>query len=179
MMLPSDWIGPQVTPWSSERLMPAGLPSQDTKTTPSMVPPPAHGLSGALCTVRIADQVTPLSVEVIMRMLPVVPTFRYSWHTAYNVPPPSMATDGSPTNMPVLFGIETLRLQVLPPSVDEENAHTRVERSSIQPASARPLPAGPAASATSDWLPVPVSSLSRTFGVNTTVAGVVGPSLPA
>src|ERR1041384_648028 len=131
--------------------MPAALPSQDTKTTPSMVPPPAQGLSGALCTVRIADQVAPLSVEVIMRMLPVPAfTLMYSWHTAYMVPPPSMATEGSPTNWPVLFGIWAFLLQVLPPSVDDENAHTRVARSSIQPASTSPLPAGPAASATSD-----------------------------
>ena len=141
------------------------------------MPPPAHGLSGAAWMVRIADQVTPLSVDVIMRMFPVVPTFRYSWQTAYIVPPPSIATAGSPTNMPVALGIETLRLQVTPPLVENENAHTRVERSSIQPASARPP--GPVASATSVWRPLPVSSLRRMFGVNTTAAGVGVPPAPA
>ena len=122
--------------------MPPGLPSHDTNTMPSATPPPAHGLSGALPIVRIADQVAPLSVDVIMRMFPVLPTFRYSWQTAYIVPPPSIATAGSPTNMPVLFGIETFLLQVMPPLVENENAHTRVERSSIQPASARPFGPG-------------------------------------
>src|SRR5262249_26831733 len=144
MMFPSGWIGPQVSPWSRDRLIPAALPSHDTNTTPSVVPPPAHGLSGALWTVRMADQGAPLSVEVIMRMLPVTPTFKYSWQTAYSVPPPSMATDGSPTNMPVALGMDTLRLQVRPPSVEDEKAQTRVLRESIQPASTRP--AGPAAS---------------------------------
>src|SRR4029077_7429960 len=116
--------------------------------------------------VRMADQVTPLSDDVISRMFPVVPTFRYSWQIAYIVPPPSMATAGSPTNMPVALGIETFLLQVTPPLVENENAHTRVERSSIQPAMARPP--GPAASATSDCRPLPVSSLSRMFGENIT-----------
>src|SRR3954467_11264294 len=148
MMLPSDWVGPQVTPRSSERLMPPGLPSHDTNTVPSVVVlPPAHGLSGALPMVRMADQVTPLSVDVIMRMFPVLPTSRYSWQTAYIVPPPSIATAGSPTNMPVALGIETLWLHVMPPLVENENAHTRVARSSIQPASTRPP--GPAAIVTS------------------------------
>ncbi len=112
-----------------------------------------------------------------MRMFPVVPTFRYSWQTAYIVPPPSIATAGSPTNMPVALGIETLRLQVMPPLVENENAHTRVERSSIQPASASPP--GPVASATSLWRPLPVSSLRRMFGVNTTAAGIGAPPAPA
>src|SRR6185436_14839235 len=120
MMLPSDCVGPQVIPRSVERLMPPGLPSHDTNTVPSVTPPPAQGLSGALPMVRIADQVTPLSVDVIMRMFPVEPTFRYSWQTAYIVPPASTATAGSPTNMPVAFGIETLRLQVMPPLVVNE-----------------------------------------------------------
>src|SRR5688572_20413292 len=138
MMLPSDCVGPQVAPESSERLMPAWFPSHDTNTVPPAEPPPAHGLSGAAWMVRIADQVTPLSAEVIMRMFPVVPTSRYSWHTAYIVPPPSIATAGSPTNSPLALGIETFLLHVMPPLVENENAHTRVERSSIQPASARP-----------------------------------------
>src|SRR6266545_5277197 len=147
MMLPSDCVGPQVTPRSSERLIPPGFPSHDTNTVPSVVPPPAHGLSGALPMVRIADQVTPLSVDVIIRMFPVVPVFRYSWHTAYIVPPPSIATAGSPTNIPLMLGMETFLLHVMPPLVVNENAHTRVERSSIQPAIASPP--GPVASATS------------------------------
>src|SRR5262245_42349179 len=134
MMLPSDCVGPQVMPRSVERLMPAALPSHDTNTVPSVTPPPAHGLSGAAWMVRMADHVTPLSVDVIKRMFPVVPTFRYSWQTAYIVPPASIATAGSPTNMPVALGIETFLLQLTPPLVENENAHTRVERSSIQPA---------------------------------------------
>src|SRR6476620_1731 len=111
--------------------MPPGLPSHETNTTPSVTPPPAHGLSGALWIVRMADHVTPLSVDVIIRMFPVVVDplmVRYSWQTAYIVPPPSMATDVSPTNIPVLVGIDTFLLQVLPPSVENENAQTRVER---------------------------------------------------
>ena len=48
--------------------MPPGLPSHETNTVPSVMPPPAHGLSGALPMVRIADQVVPLSVDVIIRM---------------------------------------------------------------------------------------------------------------
>src|SRR5436190_4037250 len=157
--------------------MPPGLPSHDTNTTPSVAPPPPHGLSGALWMVRIADQVTPLSDDVIIRMFPLVPAeFRYSWQMAYMVPPPSIATEGSPTNTPVLFGIETFLLHVIPPLVENENAHTRVERSSIQPASARPL--GPVASATSAWRPLPVSSLRRMLGVNTTAAGVGMPPAP-
>src|SRR6185295_8481943 len=151
MMLPSDCVGPQVTPRSVERLMPPGLPSHDTNTVPSVMPPPAHGLSGALPMVRIADQVAPLSVDVIIRMFPVVVLplmVRYSWQTAYIVPPESIATAGSPTNMPVLFGIETFLLQVIPPLVVNEKAQTRVERSSIQPAIASPF--GPVARATSD-----------------------------
>src|SRR4029079_570981 len=139
MMLPVDCVGPQVIPWSSDRLMPPGLPSHDTNTVPSAVAPPAQGLAGALPIVRMADQVTPLSLDVIIRMFPVFPTSRYSWQTAYIVPPPSMATVGSPTNMPGLFGIETFLLQVWPPWVVNENAHTRVERSSIQPAIASPF----------------------------------------
>src|SRR5262252_6690350 len=129
--------------------MPAWFPSHDTNSTPSVVPPPAQGLSGALWIVVMADQVTPLSDDFIIRMLPVVPTFRYSWHTAYIVPPPSMATEGSPTNIPVLLGIETFLLQVRPPSVEIENAHTRSARESIQPAITSPP--GPAAIATSLW----------------------------
>src|SRR4029453_10456920 len=121
MMLPSDCVGPQVTPRSSERLMPPGLPSHDTNTVPSVMPPPAQGLSGAPPMVRIPDQVTPLSVEVIIRMFPVVPTFRYSWQTAYIVPPLSIATAGSPTNMPVALGIERLGLQLPPPLGGREN----------------------------------------------------------
>src|SRR5256885_16818744 len=120
MMLPGAWMGPRVTPWSRERLMPAALPSHDTNSVPSAVPRAAQGLPGALWMVWIADQVTPRSFDFIMRMFPVTPTFKYSWHTAYIVPPPSMATAGSPTNMPVLFGIETFLLQVRPPSVDDE-----------------------------------------------------------
>src|SRR5262245_6579706 len=131
MMLPSGWIGPQVMPWSSDRLIPAAFPSHDTNTTPSVVPPAAHRLSGAPWMVRTADQVTPLSDEVISRMFPVFPTSRYSWQSAYIVPPPSMATAGSPTNMPLTLGMETLRLQVAPPSVVNEKAQTRVDRSSI------------------------------------------------
>src|SRR3954453_2358444 len=156
--------------------MPPGLPSHDTNTTPSATPPPAHGLSGALPIVRTADQVAPLSVDVIIRMFPVLPTSRYSWHTAYIVPAPSIATAGSPTNIPVLFGIETFLLQVWPPLVVNENAHTRVDRSSIQPASARPF--GPVASATSVCRPLPVSSLRRMLGVPVTAAGVGMPPVP-
>src|SRR3954465_14878179 len=123
MMLPSDCVGPQVTPRATERLMPPGLPSQDTNTVPSVVMlPPAHGLSGALPIVRMADQVTPLSVDVIMRMFPGGPTFRSSWRQGDSRPPASMATAGSPTNIPVAFGIETLRLQVIPPLVENEKA---------------------------------------------------------
>src|SRR3954470_20490712 len=177
MMLPVDWVGPQVMPWSSERLMPPGLPSHDTNTTPSATPPPAHGLSGALPIVRTADQVAPLSVDVIMRMFPVLPTSRYSWQTAYIVPAPSIATAGSPTNIPVLFGIETFLLQVWPPLVVNENAQTRVERSSIQPASASPF--GPVASVTSAWRPFPVSSLRRMFGVHVGGGSVGAPPMPA
>src|SRR4051794_34032550 len=150
MMFPSGWIGPQVRPWSSERLMPAALPSHETNTTPSAVPPWAHGLSGALWMVRMGGPGTPLSDEVIIRMLPVVPTFRYSWQTAYSVPPPSMAAAGSPTNIPVALGIETFLPQVTPPSVETENAHVRAPRESPQPASRRPP--GPAARVTSAWL---------------------------
>ncbi len=109
-------------------------------------------------------------------MFPVVPTLRYSWQTAYIVPPPSIATAGSPTNMPVALGIETFRLQLTPPLVENENAHTRVERSSIQPAIARPP--GPVASATSLCRPLPVSSLRRMLGVNMTTAGVGVPPVP-
>src|SRR4029077_3657486 len=98
--------------------------------------------------VRMADQVTPLSDDVISRMFPVVPTFRYSWQMAYIVPPPSMATAGSPTNMPVALGIDTFLLQVRRRLVENENAQTRVERSSIQPVITSPP--GPAAIATSD-----------------------------
>src|SRR3569832_1514782 len=121
MMLPSDCTGPQVRPRSSDRLMPPGLPSHDTNTVPSSVPPAAHGLSGALWIVAMADQVTPRSEEVIMRMLPAEPSdFVYSWQTAYMVPPPSMATAGSPTNTPVMLGVETFLLHVSPPSVENE-----------------------------------------------------------
>ena len=113
--------------------MPPGLPSHDTNTVPSVTPPPAHGLSGALRIVRIADQVTPLSVEVIIRMFPVVPTLRYCWQTAYIVPPPSIATAGSPTNMPVALGIETFRLQVdAAVGGERERAHAR--RALVHPA---------------------------------------------
>src|SRR4051812_1121384 len=157
--------------------MPPGLPSHDTNTTPSATPPPAHGLSGALPIVRTADQVAPLSVDVIMRMFPVLPTSRYSWHTAYIVPAPSIATAGSPTNIPVLFGIETFLLQVWPPFVVNEKAQTRVERSSIQPASASPF--GPVASVTSAWRPLPVSSLRRMFGVHVGAGSVGAPPMPA
>ena len=93
--------------------MPPGLPSHETNTVPSAMPPPPQGLSGALPIVRTADQVTPLSVDVIMRMFPVPAlTSRYSWQMAYIVPPPSIATAGSPTKLPDTFGIETFLLQV-------------------------------------------------------------------
>src|SRR4029079_5328101 len=123
MMLPSDFVGPQVMPRSVERLMPPGLPSHETNTVPSAIPPPPQGLSGALPMVRTADQVTPLSVDVIMRMFPVLPTSRYSWQMAYIVPAPSIATAGSSTNIPLTFGIETFLLQVLPPLAVNENPH--------------------------------------------------------
>src|SRR5262245_24662415 len=121
MMLPSDWVVPHVVPWSVERLMPPGLPSHDTNTVPSWTPPAAQGLSGALWIERMADQVAPLSLEVIRRMLPVLPALMYCWHTAYRVPPPSMATAGSPTKLFVL-GIDSFGLQVLPPSLENEKA---------------------------------------------------------
>src|ERR1043165_3713357 len=141
--------------------MPPGLPSHDTKSMPASVPPAAQGLSGALWIEVMADQVCPLSLDNIIRIAPEVPTgIMYCWQTAYIVPPPSMATAGSPTKFDTL-GMETFLLQVRPPSVVNEYAQTRFERSSIQPASARPF--GPVARATSVCLPVPVSSLRRTF----------------
>ena len=108
--------------------MPAGLPSHDTNSVRRRCRRPPRVCRARSGWCWIADQVTPSSVDVIMRMLPVTPTFRYSWHTAYIVPPPSIATAGSPTNMPVLFGIETFLLQVRPPSVDERERAHAVER---------------------------------------------------
>src|SRR5688500_996572 len=117
---------------------------------------------------RISDHVSPLSREVIMRML-FAP---YCWQIAYIVPPPSIATAGSPTKLE-MFGIETFSLQVSPPSLENENAHTRSARSSIQPAST--TPSGPAAIATSVCRPLPESSLSRTLLLNTTSACATEP----
>src|SRR6185503_20267819 len=132
MMLPSGSVGPNVSPLSRERLIPAACPSHDTNTSPPLTPPPAHGLSGALWMARFSDQVAPLSAEVIKRIC----SSPYSWQTAYKVPPPSTATAGSPMKLPVVSAIETFSLQVTPLSVVTENAHTRSPRSSIQPAMA-------------------------------------------
>src|SRR6478736_303247 len=87
------------------------------------------------------------------------------------VPPPSIATAGSPTNCPVALGIDTFLPKVAPPSVETANAHTREARASIQPATTSPL--GPVAIVTSLWLPLPVSSFSRMFLLNVTRGAVV------
>src|SRR6478736_5113985 len=92
------------------------------------------------------------------------------------VPPPSIATAGSPTNCPVALGIDTFLPKVAPPSVETANAHTREARASIQPATTSPL--GPVAIVTSLWLPLPVSSFSRMFLLNVT-GGAVVPQLSA
>src|SRR5215471_15426277 len=131
MIWPSRCTGSQVIPWSSERLIPAALvpvagPNHEANTNPSVYPPPTHGLSGAVWIVRTADHVAPLSVDVIIRMLPS-PALRsiYSWQTAYSVPAESTATLGSPTNNePCVMGMETLVLQCWPPSADTEKAQT-------------------------------------------------------
>ena len=150
MMLPSDFdLAPRLRRDPVERLIPPGSPSHDTNTVAVLRHRPRPTACRARCwIVRIADQVTPLSVEVIIRMFPVDADVEvllaHRVHRAAAVDRHRGIADeraGRVRNRDVLGS------RSAPPSVENENAHTRVgalvhpagERQAVRPGRQRDL----------------------------------------